>query len=75
MNVRDCVGKTIQELSALGYRDISSVDKSRTGYHVIFRTGDIVETRGHAQVEDVKIPERIKSDYKIQRYGQWGTSI
>jgi hypothetical protein len=72
MNVRDCVGKN---LKALGHAHLSEVYKSRAGYVVKFLDCTLVEAKGHDQIENVRKPRQARSSDRIQKYGEWGTSI
>jgi hypothetical protein len=82
MVLRELVGKSVEELNALGChvdgRRCESVTYDGPGsnaYTVYFGTGDILQGKGHTRFESLAFPRQAKSSDRIQRYGEFGTSI
>jgi hypothetical protein len=44
-------------------------------YLAYFGTGEILEGKGHQKPEQLRFPRQLRSSDRIQRYGEFGTSI
>ena len=44
-------------------------------YTAYFGTGEILKGKGHQKPERLRFPRQLRSSDRIQRYGEFGTSI
>jgi hypothetical protein len=73
MIVRDCLNQAQEFYNSLG---LSSVYKSKYGGYVVqFMDCTLVEAKGHDRIKNVCKPRQARSDDRIRRYGNFGTSI
>lgn len=82
MTIRELAGKSAEELSNLGchiqgvpVRSIVYDGPGSNCYSLHLGSGLILSAKGHTEFESVEIPRQPKSDDRIRRYGEFGTSI
>lgn len=76
MLIRELVGLSRSEIDGdvEGY-PVQSVVAEKGGYQVWLGTGEVILARGHDRLSDLRRAKVAHSSDRIQRYGNFGTSI
>lgn len=80
MQVRDLTKGVTVQFGNDGFEIVREVSKSANGYNVWFNSGRYLPCKGHESLDSMTCQSRYQSMYgkpsgRIQRYGQFGSSI